>query len=108
MANLILPLHRCDPAPFYLFDEIDQALDANHRLAVARLIQKQASSKENPTQFITSTFRSELVSVANKCYGLVLENRSSRIYPLPKVTILSLTIIVIFCRKMHSYLFKIY
>lgn len=76
---------RCDPAPFYLFDEIDQALDANHRLAVARLIQKQAISKDNPTQFITSTFRPELVSVANKCYGLVLENRSSRIYPLPKV-----------------------
>jgi hypothetical protein len=42
-------------------------------------------SKDNPTQFITSTFRPELVSVANKCYGLALENRSSRIYPLPKV-----------------------
>lgn len=84
---------RCDPAPFYLFDEIDQALDANHRLAVARLIQKQASSKENPTQFITSTFRSELVAVANKCYGLTLEKKSSQIYPLSKVSLLSRNII---------------
>ena len=38
---LIFAIQRCDPAPFYLFDEIDQALDANYRAGVARLIQKQ-------------------------------------------------------------------
>lgn len=40
---LIFAIQRCDPAPFYLFDEIDQALDANYRAGVARLIQKQVS-----------------------------------------------------------------
>ena len=32
---LIFAIQKCDPAPFYLFDEIDQALDAQHRKAVA-------------------------------------------------------------------------
>ena len=31
---LIFAIQRCDPAPFYLFDEIDQALDSTHRNAV--------------------------------------------------------------------------
>ena len=33
--TLIFAIQRCDPAPFYLFDEIDQALDSQHRKAVA-------------------------------------------------------------------------
>ena len=32
---LIFAIQKCDPAPFYLFDEIDQALDSHHRHAVA-------------------------------------------------------------------------
>lgn len=32
---LIFAIQKCDPAPFYLFDEIDQALDAQHRKAVS-------------------------------------------------------------------------
>jgi DNA repair ATPase RecN len=76
---------RCDPAPFYLFDEIDQALDANYRAGVARLIQKQVNSVDAPAQFITTTFRPELVAVANRCYGIALQNKNSRIYPLEKV-----------------------
>ena len=29
---------RCDPAPFYLFDEIDAALDPQYRTTVARML----------------------------------------------------------------------
>ena len=32
---LIFSIQKCDPAPFYLFDEIDQALDPQYRNAVA-------------------------------------------------------------------------
>lgn len=32
---LIFAIQRCDPAPFYLFDEIDQALDPQYRTSVA-------------------------------------------------------------------------
>jgi recombinational DNA repair ATPase RecF len=41
---LIFAIQRCDPAPFYLFDEIDQALDSSYRAALASLIQKQVST----------------------------------------------------------------
>lgn len=81
---IIFAIQRCDPAPFYLFDEIDQALDANYRAAVARLIQKQVSSPDAPAQFITTTFRPELVAVANKWYGIALMNKVSNIIPLAK------------------------
>ncbi len=33
--TMIFAIQKCDPAPFYLFDEIDQALDSQHRKAVA-------------------------------------------------------------------------
>ena len=82
---LIFAIQRCDPAPFYLFDEVDQALDANYRAGVARLIQKQSQNKDSPTQFITTTFRPEMVEVAHKCYGIALQNKVSSIYPLEKV-----------------------
>lgn len=32
---LIFAIQQCDPAPFYLFDEIDAALDAQYRTSVA-------------------------------------------------------------------------
>ena len=50
---LIFAIQKCDPAPFYLFDEIDQALDAEHRRAVADLIHELSAK----AQFITITFR---------------------------------------------------
>ena len=81
---LIFAIQRCDPAPFYLFDEIDQALDANYRLEVARLIERQANDKTHPAQFITTTFRPEMVSVGHRHYGIALVNKTSNIYPLSK------------------------
>jgi structural maintenance of chromosome 3 (chondroitin sulfate proteoglycan 6) len=81
---LIFAIQRCDPAPFYLFDELDQALDSTYRAAVANLIQRQANCDDNPTQFIVSTFRPELVAVANRCYGISHQNKVSSLHPLSK------------------------
>ncbi|EDQ89430.1 uncharacterized protein MONBRDRAFT_8367 [Monosiga brevicollis MX1] len=63
---LIFSIQKCDPAAFYLFDEIDQALDPAHRAAVARMIYK--ASRE--AQYITTTFRPELLVNCDKCYGV--------------------------------------
>lgn len=52
-----------------------QALDSTYRAAVAALIQRQAQSEDNPAQFITSTFRPELVRVADRCYGISHQNK---------------------------------
>jgi structural maintenance of chromosome 3 (chondroitin sulfate proteoglycan 6) len=40
---LIFAIQRCDPAPFYLFDEIDANLDAQYRAAVAGKKKKKES-----------------------------------------------------------------
>ena len=39
--SLVLALQQCDPAPFYLFDEVDAALDIEFRSAVAAIIKEQ-------------------------------------------------------------------
>jgi structural maintenance of chromosome 3 (chondroitin sulfate proteoglycan 6) len=81
---LIFAIQRCDPAPFYLFDELDQALDSTYRKSVATLIERQANSEDNPTQFVVSTFRPELVAIANRCYGISHQNKVSSIHHLSK------------------------
>jgi len=86
--SIIFAIQRCDPAPFYLFDELDQALDSTYRAAVAAMIARQANAAQ-PTQFITTTFRPELVQVASKCYGISLQNKNSNIHALSKGDALS-------------------
>lgn len=86
---LIFAIQRCDPAPFYLFDELDQALDSTYRKAVAGLIQRQSTNKDNPTQFICSTFRPEIVAIADHCYGISHQDKVSNIYLLSKRDALS-------------------
>eukprot|EP00591_Stephanopyxis_turris_P001553 CAMPEP_0195512374 /NCGR_PEP_ID=MMETSP0794_2-20130614/4351_1 /TAXON_ID=515487 /ORGANISM="Stephanopyxis turris, Strain CCMP 815" /LENGTH=1145 /DNA_ID=CAMNT_0040640147 /DNA_START=40 /DNA_END=3477 /DNA_ORIENTATION=+ len=82
--GLIFAIQRCDPAPFYLFDELDQALDSTYRAAVANMIQRQSNNEDNPTQFICSTFRPELVGVSNRCFGISHQNKESKLHMLSK------------------------
>ncbi|KAL6976516.1 Structural maintenance of chromosomes protein 3 [Sarracenia purpurea var. burkii] len=80
--TLIFAIQRCDPAPFYLFDEIDAALDPQYRTAVGNMIRRLADMAN--TQFITTTFRPELVNVADKIYGVTHKNRISRVNVVTK------------------------
>lgn len=81
---LIFAIQRCDPAPFYIFDELDQALDSTYRAAVANVIQRQTRSAQEPAQFIVTTFRPELVAVADECFGISHQNKASSLHPLSK------------------------
>ncbi|CAL1280118.1 unnamed protein product [Larinioides sclopetarius] len=72
---LIFAIQKCDPAPFYLFDEIDQALDSQHRKAVSDMIHELSQD----AQFITTTFRPELLEKADKFYGVKFRNKVSHI-----------------------------
>jgi structural maintenance of chromosome 3 (chondroitin sulfate proteoglycan 6) len=85
---LVFAIQQCDPAPFYLFDEIDANLDAQYRTAVAEMLQSIAENQgsqnsENGSgmqgQFICTTFRPEMVHVADKCYGVRFSNKTSTI-----------------------------
>jgi len=73
---LIFAIQRSDPAPFYLFDEIDANLDAAHRTAVAGMIKRLSES----AQFITTTFRPEFVEAADKHYLVTFRNRVSHVH----------------------------
>ncbi|KAI8099956.1 RecF/RecN/SMC, partial [Halteromyces radiatus] len=77
---LIFAIQKCDPAPFYLFDEIDANLDMQYRTAVAEMIH----SLSKQAQFITTTFRPELLAEADKFYGVTFQNKVSRIHAIAK------------------------
>lgn len=72
---LILAIQMVDPAPFYLFDEIDAALDKQYRIAVARTIKRLSAN----VQFICTTFRTDMISVADTFYRVKFENKVSTI-----------------------------
>jgi structural maintenance of chromosome 3 (chondroitin sulfate proteoglycan 6) len=79
--TLIFAIQRCDSAAFYLFDEIDAALDSAYRTSVAQLITRQA---EKGTQFITTTFKTELVEHGDQWYGIRHQNKVSTIDKITK------------------------
>lgn len=86
---LIFAIQDTDPAPFYIFDEIDANLDAQYRTAVADHLQylaRRADEETDPNddrprggQFICTTFRPEMLRVAEKCYGVTFANNVSSI-----------------------------
>ncbi|CAI6309035.1 unnamed protein product [Periconia digitata] len=80
---LVFAIQQCDPAPFYLFDEIDANLDAQYRSAVAEMLRKLSGKGgeggEGGGQFICTTFRPEMVHVADKCYAVSYGEMNSKI-----------------------------
>lgn len=72
---LILAIQKSDPAPFYLFDEIDANLDTQYRTAVANLIHELSQN----AQFICTTFRPEMLQVASKFFGVMFNNKISTV-----------------------------
>ncbi|GIL90194.1 hypothetical protein Vretifemale_17882 [Volvox reticuliferus] len=81
---LIFAIQRCDPAPFYLFDEIDAALDPQYRTTVAAMLRRQAHDSINPAQFIVTTFHSQIVMEADRLFGVAHTNRISRVYTISR------------------------
>lgn len=76
---LVLAIQKCDPAPFYLFDEIDAALDVQYRATVAAALRRRCDDASAPSQFIATTFHPELVKRADRAYGVSQRNRVSRV-----------------------------
>ena len=88
---LIFSIQKCDPAPFYLFDEIDQALDPQYRNAVAGKVDASRSSMHGApslemvnelsqkAQFIITTFGPDLLKYGDKFYGITYRNKVSQI-----------------------------
>ena len=51
--TILLALQRCEPAPFYIFDEVDSALDPVYVDKICRILGEE-SVRNNIQYFITS------------------------------------------------------
>ncbi|KAG0142153.1 hypothetical protein CROQUDRAFT_97871 [Cronartium quercuum f. sp. fusiforme G11] len=67
----IFAIQKCDPAPFYLFDEIDANLDPDRRTSVAAMIGELGKE----AQMICTTFRPEMLEHADLFLGVIFNNR---------------------------------
>lgn len=71
--SLLFAIQQYSPAPFYLLDEVDSALDTEFCESVANLVKSLSDSETETTQssqFIITSFREELVSVCDTFYAL--------------------------------------
>ena len=81
--SFMFALQKCDPSPIYIFDEIDAHLDEDARRYIARWLSGSKNEEKSP-QFITTTFRRELVDASDKTIGLVMLNNASRVKDMTK------------------------
>lgn len=63
------------PAPFYIFDEIDSALDLNHTQHIGEIIQHEFTT----AQFIVVSLKNNMYENANRIYQVYIEDKKSRI-----------------------------
>lgn len=64
------------PAPFYIFDEIDSALDLNYTQGIGEIIKKEFTN----AQFIIISLKNNMFQNANKIYKVVLQDNVPMIY----------------------------
>lgn len=75
---LVFAIQKFSPAPFYLMDESDAALDPVHRKAVADVIKRISRPEEGaPAQFILTSFKPELLEECEKMFAIVTEKNHS-------------------------------
>ena len=82
-------LQKCDPCPIYVFDEVDANLDVRSRKAIADWLQDCKNNtddsvwKEAP-QFVTTTFRRELMENADKVIGVTMRQKASHLWEMER------------------------
>lgn len=76
VVSLIFAVLRLDPAPYYILDEFDHALDAQYRASIASLI-NELSAK---SQFLVTTFKPEMIRTAQaKIFEVTFRAKKSAI-----------------------------
>ena len=83
---LIFAIQRADPAPFYLLDEVDSALDPAGRVSVAAMLKKAAAAGDEAgsgkSQYIVTSHKPELVAAGDKHYKISYANKVSTVQPV--------------------------
>ena len=87
VASLIFSVLRLDPAPFYIFDEFDHALDSQYRAAIAELIRELSQQ----SQFLITTFKPELIRGSQaKMFEVIFRAKKSSIVQIDEQKALSI------------------
>jgi len=79
-VSLIFALSQVDQPPFYILDEIDAALDVSMRTNLVKLI----SSLALQNQFLISTFKPEILDIADNVYRVKFANKTTNITKISK------------------------
>lgn len=74
----LFAVQKYKPAPFYILDEIDAALDKVNSKKIAKMLKKLSENE----QFIVITHNDYTIKQGNRVYGLSLENGESKILGL--------------------------
>lgn len=99
-TETVFAIQKCDPAPFYLFDEIDANLDADRRTGVAAMINELSQtgqyicttfrvgphslSSDDPLETDSRILQPELIQHASACFGVFFDAR--KISTVKKIT----------------------
>jgi len=74
--SFLFAIQRFRPYPFYVLDEIDDALDFANSEKIGELIKKYSST----SQFICISHNDITIKRADRIYGIVMDNGRSRIF----------------------------
>ncbi len=74
--SFLFAIQRYKPYPFYVLDEIDDALDFANSEKIGELIKKYSST----SQFICISHNDVTIKKADRIYGIVMENGRSKIF----------------------------
>jgi chromosome segregation ATPase len=74
---IIFAVHAIGPSPFYIFDEVDAALDPKYREALRRLIEARMQTR----QYLVTSFRQEMTDLAGevRMFEVTMERRQSHV-----------------------------
>lgn len=72
---LIFSMLTYKPAPFYIFDEIDAALDLNYTQSIGEIIRKEFRG----AQFIVVSLKNNMFDNANKIFRVFIQDQRSKV-----------------------------
>jgi len=75
---LIFSMLAFKPAPFYIFDEIDSALDLNYTQFIGEIIQKEFKG----AQFIIVSLKNNMFENANRVFKVFIQDQRSKVCQL--------------------------
>ena len=74
----LFAIQKFKPAPFYMFDEVDAALDKENSLKLANLVKSLSKSE----QFIIITHNDQTIKHADRVYGCTMDKGETKILGL--------------------------